>query len=170
MSQDELAAKLREYGYKWSKATVWAVENGTRPLKLTEARDLLEVLGYSQENGVSELLRSRTSYDVEHLADLAAHEMTVLNKVGHNFWWINKEMKQIIDGQGETLDDADFTVASNVVAFTEPREVLEDIAAQMNLEITDISFKTKNVTEDMGEDGYQEEKKNGKFSSTTTDE
>lgn len=45
MSQKALADAMRERGHKWSQATVWAVEKGDRPLKLTEANDLAGVLG-----------------------------------------------------------------------------------------------------------------------------
>jgi transcriptional regulator with XRE-family HTH domain len=45
MSQKELASKMRARGWKWSQATLWAVEKGERPLRLTESEDLAEVLG-----------------------------------------------------------------------------------------------------------------------------
>jgi transcriptional regulator with XRE-family HTH domain len=45
LTQDELATRMRERGYKWSKATVWAVESGERPLKLAEATAALLSLG-----------------------------------------------------------------------------------------------------------------------------
>lgn len=44
MSQDALAEKMRSLGHKWSKATVWSVEKGERPLKLSEAMDLCTIL------------------------------------------------------------------------------------------------------------------------------
>ena len=45
-TQDELAKEMRSLGYKWSKTTVWSIETGERPLKLSEAQDLLKCLGY----------------------------------------------------------------------------------------------------------------------------
>ena len=44
--QKDLADAMRERGHKWSQATVWSVEKGERPLRLTEADDLVEVLGH----------------------------------------------------------------------------------------------------------------------------
>lgn len=44
MPQKALADLMRDRGHKWSQATVWSVEKGDRPLKLTEARDLESVL------------------------------------------------------------------------------------------------------------------------------
>lgn len=47
MSQQALADRMRERGWKWSQATVWAVEKGERPLRLAEAMDLAQILGMS---------------------------------------------------------------------------------------------------------------------------
>lgn len=48
MSQADLASKMRaEKGHPWSQATVWNIEKGDRPLRLTEAKDLSELLGFS---------------------------------------------------------------------------------------------------------------------------
>lgn len=47
MPQKELADKMREYGTKWSQATVHEVEQGRRSLKAKEARYLAEIFGVS---------------------------------------------------------------------------------------------------------------------------
>lgn len=44
-SQKDLADAMRKKGFRWSQATVWAVEKGERPLRLTEAEALGEVFG-----------------------------------------------------------------------------------------------------------------------------
>lgn len=44
MSQKDLAIAMRERGHKWSQATVWNVERGERPLRLSEATALADVL------------------------------------------------------------------------------------------------------------------------------
>src|SRR4051812_1127815 len=44
-SQQYVADAMRERDWKWSQATVWSVEKGERPLRLSEATDLAEVLG-----------------------------------------------------------------------------------------------------------------------------
>jgi transcriptional regulator with XRE-family HTH domain len=43
-SQKDLADAMRERGHKWSQATVWAVEKGDRPLRLSEAQDVTKIL------------------------------------------------------------------------------------------------------------------------------
>lgn len=45
MSQKDLAEAMRSLGFKWSQATVWSVEKGERPLRLTEATALQEIFG-----------------------------------------------------------------------------------------------------------------------------
>lgn len=49
MSQKDLADAMRARGFKWSQATVWAVEKGERPLRLTEAEGLGAVLGINPD-------------------------------------------------------------------------------------------------------------------------
>lgn len=49
-SQANLAAAMAERGHKWSQATVWSVETGKRPLRLTEANDVAGVLGITVQD------------------------------------------------------------------------------------------------------------------------
>lgn len=51
-SQQWLANEMRTLReqWRWSQATVWALEKGERPLRLAEARDLATVLGVSVES------------------------------------------------------------------------------------------------------------------------
>ena len=43
-SQQAIADEMRARGWKWSQATLWAIEKGERPLRLAEAVSLAEVL------------------------------------------------------------------------------------------------------------------------------
>lgn len=43
-SQKELADRMRERGFKWSQATVWSIEHGERPLRLSEAQEVADIL------------------------------------------------------------------------------------------------------------------------------
>lgn len=45
MSQQHLADRMRELGWRWVQPTVWSIEAGRRPLRLAEAADLADVLG-----------------------------------------------------------------------------------------------------------------------------
>jgi transcriptional regulator with XRE-family HTH domain len=44
MSQKDLADRMRARGFKWSQATVWAIERGERPLRLAEAEEVAHLL------------------------------------------------------------------------------------------------------------------------------
>lgn len=44
MTQQELADRMRERGFKWSQATVWDVERGKRPMRLTESLEVVAIL------------------------------------------------------------------------------------------------------------------------------
>jgi hypothetical protein len=63
-SQKDVADAMRARGWKWSQATVWAIEKGERPLRLAEADDLADVLGDSF-HGAYSLLRDPDSIAVE---------------------------------------------------------------------------------------------------------
>lgn len=64
-SQEAVAEAMRKAGHeKWSQATVWSVEQGTRPLRLAEAADLAATL----EVSIDDLLR--VPDDVERRARL----------------------------------------------------------------------------------------------------
>lgn len=47
VSQKDLASSMRALGFRWSQATVWSIEKGERPLRLSEAEGLAQALGKS---------------------------------------------------------------------------------------------------------------------------
>ena len=51
MTQAELANRMKQVGYKWSQATVWSVEKGERPLRLSEAEELGKILDVATSDG-----------------------------------------------------------------------------------------------------------------------
>lgn len=52
MSQGALGEAMRRAGWKWTQATVWSVESGRRPLRLSESTTLTGILGI----GIGDLL------------------------------------------------------------------------------------------------------------------
>ena len=44
LSQAALGEAMLKRGHKWSQATVWAVESGKRPMRMSEAIDIAEIL------------------------------------------------------------------------------------------------------------------------------
>lgn len=54
LSQDELAQRMTDRGFGFSQATIWKIESGQRPVKLSEAAALanaLEIPGFSAALG-----------------------------------------------------------------------------------------------------------------------
>lgn len=49
MKQSDLADEMRKRGFAWSQNTVYQVESGSRPIRLTEAQSLSMILGFSLE-------------------------------------------------------------------------------------------------------------------------
>jgi len=78
-SQQFLADRMRERGWRWSQATVWSVEKGDRPLRLAEAVDVAEVLG---ADSVADLVGAPLDADIA--AAIAEHRgsiFTLMNAV-----------------------------------------------------------------------------------------
>ena len=62
--QTAIAEAMQERGHpKWSQSTVWSVEKGTRPLRLTEAHDLAAVLGVQITTLLATPARARVHRD-----------------------------------------------------------------------------------------------------------
>lgn len=60
LSQDQTADAMREAGYKWSNRTVWQVERGSRPLRLSEAEELTRILRQPGLRSVDQFLQTET--------------------------------------------------------------------------------------------------------------
>lgn len=78
MSQKDLADHMRKRGFKWSQATVWAIEKGERPLRLTESEAIgaiFDIHGNALTSTTTEFDRTMTArahYDrMQQIADLA---------------------------------------------------------------------------------------------------
>lgn len=63
LSQKDLADAMRKLGFRWSQATVWSIEKGERPLRLTEAEAVAEILGET----VNMLVASGDKFDLTML-------------------------------------------------------------------------------------------------------
>lgn len=45
MSQEELARRMEDYGFSWTKNTVWKTETARRPIRVNEVVAIAEILG-----------------------------------------------------------------------------------------------------------------------------
>ncbi|WP_125778115.1 helix-turn-helix domain-containing protein [Antribacter gilvus] len=62
-SQQTIADRMRRRGWRWSQATMWAVERGDRPVRLVEAVDLAEILRVSLHDLLSRPSMAHASHD-----------------------------------------------------------------------------------------------------------
>lgn len=69
MSQEELAGRMRDAGYSWTKMTVYNIERGDRQLRLAEAVDVLRCLGRNPLSDIDKLLADDSTV---HLLDLSS--------------------------------------------------------------------------------------------------
>ncbi|NPC96615.1 hypothetical protein [Nocardioides sp. zg-DK7169] len=100
MSQQVLADEMRARGFKWSQATVWAAEKGERPLRVTEASALVDILGGGYVYGLGQLVAPDT--EAELLAQMRAVKAAYkrLSEQAHEFF-------EAQAGIEAALDDAD---------------------------------------------------------------
>lgn len=67
-SQQWVADRMREKGWKWAQATVWNVEKGERPLRLAEAEDLADILAVRVERMTYSDMRLNVSIALDKVA------------------------------------------------------------------------------------------------------
>lgn len=81
MRQVDVADAMRECGWKWVQSTVWHVEQGTRPTRLSEAVDLALILNVplTELIGAADPAPSarRAGYLDGYKAGIAAARMTL---------------------------------------------------------------------------------------------
>lgn len=68
LSQSAFAEVIRARGLQWHQPTVSRIEDGERPLRLSEAVVLAESIGYLLPNGLG--VRAGVKASIEHLQDL----------------------------------------------------------------------------------------------------
>tara|TARA_R100000426_G_scaffold65177_2_gene45482 strand:+ start:336 stop:656 length:321 start_codon:yes stop_codon:yes gene_type:complete len=62
MSQQELATRMKDCGFTWAQATVWAVESGNRSLRWSEGVVLGQLIGFGTSPENSEVVRDAIAY------------------------------------------------------------------------------------------------------------
>ncbi|MDU0327209.1 hypothetical protein RWH43_10630 [Microbacterium sp. KSW2-21] len=77
VSQGFLAEQMRHRGFKWSQATVWAIEKGDRPLRVTEAAAAAEILGTQVEGFFGSKMDASIGRRLEVAGTLAEQLTTV---------------------------------------------------------------------------------------------
>lgn len=80
MSRELLAAKMVDRGFKWSRATVFNIEDGKRSLKLKEASAVLECLGRDPALDLPELISDQQVASVKQNLRMLAFQADRLSE------------------------------------------------------------------------------------------
>ncbi|MBW3080901.1 hypothetical protein [Bifidobacterium saguinibicoloris] len=69
VSMDRLVDLMCNAGNTWSKTTIFNIEHGRRPLRLSEASDLLKCLGYDPVLDLPKLLNTPAEADLQYAVE-----------------------------------------------------------------------------------------------------
>lgn len=104
-SQQAVADAMRARGHeKWSQSTVWAVEKGTRPLRLAEAQDLASVLGCQ----LWELTRTPPEVELLVSLDKAASAYFTLKQATYDYLVAQNSLAvdvERVESEGVPIED-----------------------------------------------------------------
>lgn len=114
MSQKDLAEAMRKKGFRWSQATVWAVEKGERPLRLAEA----EAIGQVLDVQFHLLLRSSTEVSLVYQFRELSELFDEIDGLAYRSFEIQRRLAVLVDlnpSAWGTDDDEIDTLTRNAV-------------------------------------------------------
>lgn len=125
ISQAGLANAMKERGHdKWSQATVWSVEQGKRPLRLTEAAALAEIL----QAEVGDLLQSS---EASRAMDKIRDALVDVDRIGRTISGLTLDFEEARTALREQIGHLD---AESVEAWTEgERERLHRLLVEADI-------------------------------------
>lgn len=136
-SQKDVAEAMKARGWKWSQATAWSVEKGDRPLRLSEALDVAEILG----TPVSELTRSGETVRIAEVLDDAEGVLSALSASTDDAANVYRNLEVMLEriptadwpGALPELRDRIFSLIAMLGDFFEHRgKVYEELAQRLN--------------------------------------
>ncbi len=120
-TQVEVAEAMVERGHtKWSQSTVWAVEKGTRPLRLVEADSLVTILDvkfYALMGKPGDLTIWRKADDVSRAQMRLVGDMVRVMRM-------QNILHDHMTAEGKTLEDAFLSKMDYRMAKMDPRETI----------------------------------------------
>ncbi len=84
---------MRDRGFKWSQATVWSVEKGERPLRLTEAQALGGVLSINHDL----LLAQPEELDLHAEAAYFAELLEDIRELAYESYSVQRRLARAVD-------------------------------------------------------------------------
>ena len=150
LSMDDLAQRMNERGYKWNRGTVFNVEHAERQLKLAEAADILECLGYDSRADLGRLLM--TPDDAEFLR-LADNLEGAIESLLRGCYEVDLALREA-DRQLNSTKDGGGTAAPKSAAAQRLRELTEQydrdsVIKIAQVAISDFGIYDKSITGDV---------------------
>ena len=146
ISSDEIAMQMQDRGYAWTNRTVGEIERGERPLGLSEAVDLLPILGQHDGwalNGLlSENMNSAVIRECKSIKDLAKRILELWGKLDSKRSILAGRVKgmsevgQHVDKQ--TLHDLIFTLMYSEQEYLFRRHMWNRLVENEQLEVAGI--------------------------------
>lgn len=98
LTQKEVADYMRSAGFKWSQRTVWQVEHGERPIRLSEAYELAKQLNINVE-GL--LLAKESAIKADRLIQAVADYRDAERKLGDAMVGVHEAIERASDAVSE---------------------------------------------------------------------
>lgn len=133
MTQQALADAMRTRGYKWSQATVWSVEKGERPLRLSEASDVAKVLHTSVDHLLAMPLDLLYVVTFTRYSDALDQARQDLEGAAFACLSLRDDLREQMREHGDKLSDEAVQLAELVMTRAEP----ESTVARINAEFAD---------------------------------
>jgi transcriptional regulator with XRE-family HTH domain len=127
-SQAEVAVLMKDAGWKWSQTTVWKVESGERPLRLTEARALAEVLHVTVDEFFETPLRVELGDALNHLDERRVE----LRAAVRDYEEVQTEVAQLAD-RIERSDETGLDPRTTIRVESALRRSAEDVVLESHI-------------------------------------
>jgi hypothetical protein len=113
-TQQDIAEAMRDAGYKWSQATVWSVEKGERPIRLSEAESLAGILKCTIDRMLlpdqdAELVSRLWKSDHELFG--AGRELAKAVRDYEDRWW---QLRFVVDEMTQRMPEMASTMKPNI--------------------------------------------------------
>ncbi|GAB2843448.1 helix-turn-helix domain-containing protein [Microbacterium insulae] len=103
LSQKDLADAMRARGFRWSQATVWAVEKGERPLRLSEA----EAVGRILDVHHAILLSTSEQIDFTHRFREFTDVLDSIEQLAYDSFEMQRQLALFMDWNPSAFDKDD---------------------------------------------------------------
>lgn len=124
-SQEALAKTMRTMGHAWKKQTVYNIETGQRQLKLTEARDLLRILGHDPYRDFALLFQSADDVALRIRAERAVEDVTAIESMCMNLMIDVGDLERVEKSESGKYGEPVLHAVAKALAFVDLEHLAE---------------------------------------------